>query len=69
MSKNFKNCVVCLEFQCPEYSQIINLAALNVEFGEFGYGLIEEKTTSVLDEIVSKTVHKHKEGDQERKKK
>ena len=36
ISKNFKNCVVCLEFQCPKYSQIINLAALNVEFCKFG---------------------------------
>ena len=26
------------------------------------------ETSSVLDEVVSKTVHKHKEGDQERKK-
>ena len=33
------------------------------------YGLIEEETSSVLDEIVSKTVHKHEEGDQWRKKK
>ena len=30
---------------------------------------VKEKTSSVLDEIVSKTVHKYKEGDQERKKK
>ena len=28
------------------------------------YGLIEEKTSSVLDEVVSKSVHKYKEGDQ-----
>ena len=38
--KNFKNCVVCLEFQCPKYSQIIlkliNLASLNLEFYKFG---------------------------------
>ena len=32
-------------------------------------GLIKEKTSSVLDEIVLKTVHKHKEGDESRKKK
>ena len=31
--------------------------------------LIKEKTSSVLDEMVLKTVHKHKEGDQLRKKK
>ena len=28
------------------------------------YGLIQEKTSSVLDEVVSKSVHKYKEGDQ-----
>ena len=32
-------------------------------------GLIKEKTSSVLDEMVLKTVRKHKEGDQLRKKK
>ena len=32
-------------------------------------GLIKEKTSSVLDEIVLKTVHKHKKRDQLRKKK
>ena len=40
ISKNLKNCVVCLKFQCPKYSQIIskliNLASLNVEFYKFG---------------------------------
>ena len=32
-------------------------------------GLIKEKTSSVLDEIVLKTAHKHKKGDQLRKNK
>ena len=32
-------------------------------------GLIKEKTSSTLDEIVLKTVHNHKKGDQLRKKK
>ena len=45
-----------MTFKCPKRNTL-------------AYGLIEEKTSSVLDEIVSKTVHKHKEGDQERKKK
>ena len=40
ISKNVKNCVVCLELQSPKRSQIIpklsNLALLNVEFYTFG---------------------------------
>ena len=41
---------------------------IDIQISIFAYGLIKEKTSSVLDEIVSKTVQKHKEGDQERKK-
>ena len=36
ISKNLKNCVICLKFQCPRCGQmilkLINLASLNVEF-------------------------------------
>ena len=36
ISKNLKNCVMCLKFQCPRCGQmilkLINLASLNVEF-------------------------------------
>ena len=39
-SKNLKNCIVCLEFQCPKRRQtipkLISLALLNVEFYNFG---------------------------------
>ena len=40
ISKNFKTCVLCLDFQCSKYSQIIpkliNLASLKAEFYKFG---------------------------------
>ena len=40
ITKNLKNWVVCLEFQCPKRIQIIpkliSLALLNVEFYKFG---------------------------------
>ena len=40
ITKNLKNCVVCVESQCPKCSQIvlklINLAILTVEFYKFG---------------------------------
>ena len=39
ISKNLKNCIVSLEFQCPKLSQIIlkfiNLGLLNEEFHKF----------------------------------
>ena len=41
ISKNLKNCIICLKFQCPKRGQIIlkliNLALLNVEFYKFGW--------------------------------
>ena len=36
---------------------------INILSNTLAYVLIEEKTSSMLDEIVSKTLHKYKEGD------